>query len=68
MMVRIRDGYPMLLRSEKQWPAARFIGSVIVKEYSTPFGWVNVLCAVVLYNLWHLTCDSMRLPGRASRN
>jgi protein-S-isoprenylcysteine O-methyltransferase Ste14 len=25
---------------------------VIVKEYGTPFGWVNVLCLVALYNLW----------------
>jgi len=25
---------------------------VVVKEYGTPFGWVSVMCLVVLYNLW----------------
>jgi protein-S-isoprenylcysteine O-methyltransferase Ste14 len=25
---------------------------VIVKEYGTPFGWINVLCAITLYRLW----------------
>lgn len=25
---------------------------VIVKEYGTPFGWINLLCLVVLYHLW----------------
>ena len=25
---------------------------VVVKEYGTPFGWVCVMCFVVLYNLW----------------
>ncbi|HZD52392.1 MAG TPA: isoprenylcysteine carboxylmethyltransferase family protein [Woeseiaceae bacterium] len=25
---------------------------VIVKEYGTPFGWINALCLVALYNLW----------------
>jgi hypothetical protein len=25
---------------------------VIVKEYGTPFGWVNVLCLIAMYNLW----------------
>lgn len=26
---------------------------LIVKEYGTPFGWINVLSLVTLYNLWH---------------
>lgn len=25
---------------------------VLVKEYGTPFGWINVLAAVTLYNFW----------------
>jgi hypothetical protein len=25
---------------------------VIIKEYGTPFGWINVLCAIVLWRLW----------------
>jgi protein-S-isoprenylcysteine O-methyltransferase Ste14 len=25
---------------------------VVVKEYGTPFGWINVLCAIALYRLW----------------
>jgi protein-S-isoprenylcysteine O-methyltransferase Ste14 len=25
---------------------------VIAKEYGTPFGWINVLCGIVLYRLW----------------
>jgi len=38
---------------------------VIVKEYGTPFGWVNVLCVVVLYNLWKH--DLLRLHGTAEQ-
>lgn len=36
---------------------------VIVKEYSTPFGWANVLCVVVLYKLWEH--DVLRLHRTA---
>ncbi|MFL6617175.1 MAG: methyltransferase family protein [Povalibacter sp.] len=25
---------------------------VIIKEYGTPFGWINTLCLVTLFNLW----------------
>jgi protein-S-isoprenylcysteine O-methyltransferase Ste14 len=25
---------------------------VIIKEYGTPFGWVNAVCLITLYNLW----------------
>jgi protein-S-isoprenylcysteine O-methyltransferase Ste14 len=26
---------------------------VLVKEYGTPFGWINVIIAVTLFNFWH---------------
>ena len=26
---------------------------LVVKEYGTPFGWINVIAAVTLFNIWH---------------
>jgi protein-S-isoprenylcysteine O-methyltransferase Ste14 len=26
---------------------------LLVKEYGTPFGWINIIAAVTLFNLWH---------------
>jgi protein-S-isoprenylcysteine O-methyltransferase Ste14 len=26
---------------------------LLVKEYGTPFGWINVILAITLYNFWH---------------
>lgn len=44
---------PHLPAARKAFAAATFHWRrVIVKEYGTPFGWVNVLCLAVLYNLW----------------
>jgi protein-S-isoprenylcysteine O-methyltransferase Ste14 len=36
---------------------------VIVKEYGTPFGWVNALCLISLYNLWRY--DALRSESAA---
>lgn len=45
-----------LLRFDGLWntlSTARFHWRrVIVKEYGTPAGWIGVLCAVTLYNMW----------------
>lgn len=38
---------------------------VVVKEYGTPFGWVSVMCLIVLYNLWR--ADALRDDEAAVR-
>lgn len=38
---------------------------VVVKEYGTPFGWVNVLCAIVLYRLWQQ--DALQSDSRVAQ-
>lgn len=36
---------------------------LIVKEYGTPFGWVNAICLVAIYNLWRNGTLPTQLPA-----